>query len=401
VLLLRSRTRRKVSDDEVAIVQAFADHAAIALENARLYAGAQRQRHQAEALTEIARDVSAALDRDTLLQRVVEHARRLCRADLATLALCGPDGAEASVVAKTGHRTDAFRRMVFRPGVGVGGLVLETRAVVTTPDRLNDPRWPPDEGTRLEGLRATAAVPIVAGDTTLGILWVHRRTPDPFDRFDVSTIEALARHAAVAIQNTALYETAQSHAPEVQVLQRIGLNLARSHELPRVLQEIVEAAHTGTGSDAAFCALLDPGSLEVETVASAGARTRAFARYRLQPGQGIGGWFLINKRPFRTDDYLADPRVLHSFDDAARAEGIVTNLGVPILEQERVIGALWVFNRTARPFSDRDEAFLAGLGDYAAVAIVNARLLAERQRALEELRTFQDRLIQTEPLPSL
>jgi signal transduction histidine kinase len=332
---------------------------------------------------------------------VVEHARRLCRADLATLALCGPDGAEAAVVAKTGHRTDAFRRMVFRPGTGVGGLVLETRAVVTTPDRLNDPRWPPDEGTRLEGLRATAAVPIVAGDTTLGILWVHRRTPDPFDRFDVSTIEALARHAAVAIQNTALYETAQSRAAEVQVLQRIGLNLARSHELPRVLQEIVEAAHTGTGSDAAFCALLDPGSLEVETVASAGARTRAFARYRVQPGQGIGGWFLINKRPFRTDDYLADPRFVHSFDDAARAEGIVTNLGVPILEQERVIGALWVFNRTARPFSDRDESFLSGLGDYAAVAIVNARLLTELQRALEELRASQDRLIQTERLRAL
>jgi GAF domain-containing protein/anti-sigma regulatory factor (Ser/Thr protein kinase) len=401
VLLLRSRARRKVTDDEVAIVQAFADHAAIALENARLYAAAQRQRHQAEALTEIARDVSAALDRDTLLQRVVEHTRRLCRADLATLALCGPDEAEAIVVAKIGHRTDVFQRMVFRPGSGVGGQVLETRAAVTTPDRLNDPRWPPDEAARLEAIRATAAVPIMAGEKPLGILWVHRRTVEPFDRFDVSTIEALARHAAVAIQNAALYETAQSRAAEVQMLQRIGLNLARSHELPRVFQEIVEAARTGTGSDAAFCALVDPGSLEVETVASAGARSRAFARYRIQPGQGIGGWFLLHKRPFRTDDYLADPRFVHAFDDAARAEGIVTNLGVPILEQEQVIGALWVFNRTARPFTDRDEAFLAGLADYAAVAIVNARLLAERQRALEELRASQDRLIQTERLRAL
>src|SRR5262249_58303875 len=123
VLLLRSRTRRQVSDDEVAIVQAFADHAAIALENARLYAGAQRQRHQAEALTEIARDVSAALERDTLLQRVVEHARRLCRADVVSLALCQPSG-EAVIVARAGHRTDAHAKVVIRRGRGLAGEVL-------------------------------------------------------------------------------------------------------------------------------------------------------------------------------------------------------------------------------------------------------------------------------------
>ncbi len=401
VLLLRSRARRKLSDDEVALVQAFADHAAIALENARLYAAERRHRHQAEALAEIARDLSAALDRDTVLQRVVEHARRLCRADLVTLALCDPDGAEARVVAKTGHRTDVYDRMVFRPGVGLGGQVLATRAPVTTPDRLGDARWTPDEPAEAESIRATVAVPILAGETLLGVLWVNRRTVEPFDPADVPIIEALARHAAVAIQNAALYETAQSRAAQVQMLQGIGLNLARSLELPRVLQDIVEAARAGTASDAAFCALVDPGTLQVETVASSGARTTAFARYRIQPGQGIGGWFLLHKRPFRTDDYLNDPRFVHAFDDAARAEDIVTNLGVPILHDDEVIGALWVFNRARRPFSERDEAFLAGLGDYAAVAIINARVLAQRERALEELRRSQDRLVQTERLRAL
>ncbi len=398
VLILRSRARRTLAADELALVQAFADHAAIALENARLYAAEQRQ---AEALTEIARDVSAALDRNTVLERVVEHARRLCRADLATLALCRPGGAEAIVVAKTGHRTDVYDRVVFRPGVGLGGQVLATREPVTTRDRLDDPRWPPDELARAEGLRATVSVPVLAGDALLGVLWVHRRTVEPFDPMDVATIEALARHAAVAIQNAALYETAQARASEVQMLRRIGLDLSRSLELPRVLQDIVEAAREGTASDAAFCALVDPGTLDVETVASSGARSTAFARYRIKPGQGVGGWFLLHKRPFRTEDYLNDPRFVHTFDEAAGAEGIVTNLGVPMLHQDELIGALWVFNRTHRPFTDRDEAFLAGLGDHAAVAVVNARTHAERQHALEELRASQDRLVQTERLRAL
>jgi signal transduction histidine kinase/ActR/RegA family two-component response regulator len=401
VLSLRSRARRTFSPDELALVQAFADHAAIALENARLYAAEQHQRQRAEALTDIARDVSAALDRNTVLQRVVEHARRLCRADVATLALCQPGTDEARAVATTGHRTDVFDRVIFRAGYGLGGQVLATREPVTSIDRLADPRWEPDEPARLEGLRATVAVPVLAGDLLLGVIWVNRRTTDPFEPADVTTLEALARHAAVAIQNAALYETAQARATEIQTLRRIGLQVSSSLELPRVLQEIVEAARDLTGGDVSFCALVDPGTLEVETVASSGARSAAVTRYRIQPGQGIGGWFLLHKRPFRTEDYMADPRFVHALDEAARAEGLVTNVGVPILHQDALIGHLCVFNRTRRPFTDRDETFLAGLGDHAAVAIVNARIHTERQRALEELRASQDRLVQTERLRAL
>jgi GAF domain-containing protein/ActR/RegA family two-component response regulator len=401
VLSLRSRARRVFRPDELALVQAFADHAAVALENARLYAAEQHQRQQAEALTDIARDVSTALDRNTVLQRVVEHARRLCRADVAMLALCEPGSPEARMVARSGHRTDVFERVAFRVGFGLGGQVLATREPVASVDRLADPRWEPDEPARLEGLRATVAVPVLAGDDLLGVLWVNRRTADPFEPSDVTTLEALARHAAVAIQNAALYETAQARAIEVQTLRRIGLEVSRSLELPRVLQEIVEAARKSTGGDAAFCALVDPGTLDVETVASSGAQSSAFDHYRIQPGQGVGGWFLLHKRPFRAEEYLSDPRIVHTFDDAARAEGIVANLGVPILHHDELIGALWVINRTRRPFTDRDEAFLAGLGDHAAVAIVNARIHAQRRRALEELQASQDRLVQTERLRAL
>jgi GAF domain-containing protein/ActR/RegA family two-component response regulator len=401
VLVLRSRSSRTLTEDEIALAQAFADHAAIALENARLYTAEQRHRQQAEALTEIARDVSAALDRNAVLRRVVEHARRLCHADAATLALLEPGATEARVVTRAGHQSAVYDQMVFRPGEGLGGQVLATREPITSPDRLGDARWPPDEAARAESVRATAAVPVLAGDTLLGVLSVYRRTPQPFDPADVSTLEALARHAAVAIQNAALYETARAQAAEVQTLRRIGLHLSRSLELPRVLQDIVEAAQAGTGSDAALCALVDPATLAAETVAASGAHTRAFGRYRMHPGQGIGGWLALHKQPFRTDDYLADARFVHAFDEGARAEGVVTMLGVPILRQDELIGALWVFNRTQRPFTDRDEAFLAGLGDHAAVAIANARILAERQRALDDLRASQDRLVQTERLRAL
>ena len=401
VLSLRSRARRTFSPDELALVQAFADHAAIALENARLYAAEQHQRQQAEALTDIARDVSAALDRNTVLQRVVEHACRLCRADVATLALCQSG---------TPRRAPS-RRPAIAPTCSSAWSFGRATAWAARSWRRASP-WPrsiasptrggsPTSRRAWKGCGRRSPSRCSPGTCSSGVLWVNRRSADPFDPSDVSTLEALARHAAVAIQNAALYETAQARATEIQTLRRIGLEVSSSLELPRVLQEIVEAAREITGGDAAFCALVDPGTLDIETVASSGAHSDAFAHYRIEPGQGIGGWFLLHKRPFRTEEYLTDPRFVHAFDDAARTEGIVASVGVPILRQDELIGALWVINRTRRPFTDRDETFLAGLGDHAAVAIVNARIHAQRRRALEELQASQDRLVQTERLRAL
>ncbi len=219
VLALRSRERRELTSTDVAILQAFADQAAIALENARLYDAAQRQRREAQALTEIARDVSAALDRDTVLLRVVEHARRLCLADLVILALCEPDGATAVVVAKSGHHTDLYDHAVFESGRGLAGQVLATGDPVTTPDRLSDPRWPVDDLARAEAIQAVAGVPVLAGDRLLGVLLVHRRRADAFNPGEVATVDALARHAAIAIQNASLYEAVQARLEELRTSQ--------------------------------------------------------------------------------------------------------------------------------------------------------------------------------------
>lgn len=86
-LSLGDHVGRVFDQDEVRLLQTFAVHAALALDNATLYAAAQQQQREAGVMASLARDLNASLDLQTVLQRVVEHAQELCGSDMARIAL--------------------------------------------------------------------------------------------------------------------------------------------------------------------------------------------------------------------------------------------------------------------------------------------------------------------------
>jgi len=126
----------------------------------------------------------------------------------------------------------------------------------------------------------------------------------------------------------------------------------------------------------------------------------------------MGGQVLLTRQPFITDDYLNDPRLTREYDANARAEGVVTQIAVPIFSREDIIGLLFAANRTPRPFSEKDQAILTTLANYAAIAMENARLYeqvtrhaAELEQKVEErtraLKEAQEELVKKERLAVL
>lgn len=106
-------------------------------------------------------------------------------------------------------------------------------------------------------------------------------------------------------------------------------------------------------------------------------------------GDGLGGFVAETATPSWTDDYHGDSRYRHtaSIDSAVRREELVAILGVPLLLGRQVIGVLYAANRSAQVFSRDDVNLLASLAAHAAVALDNARLLAETRAALADLKT--------------
>jgi len=175
---------------------------------------------------------------------------------------------------------------------------------------------------------------------------------------------------------------------ETELLAENAQSLSASLDLDTVLRRVVTGAQELCGSERAMITLREPDSDAQIGRYEVGTPYMALTGLRIEPGKGLGGQVLLTGRPWRTDNYATDPRFSKEYMAAARADGNIATLGVPILIGTRVEGLLYVSNHATRPFTDEDEEILVRLAAHAAVAIQNAQLyrqaqaeLAERQKA--------------------
>jgi signal transduction histidine kinase len=173
-----------------------------------LLAESRRQERAATVLEEVARAITSSLDRRLVLERIVEHARSLCSADVAALATYDPDTETAVVVAVSGARHDPAGWAPIRRGLGNAGRVLETGRAFWTARWADEPDVSRPEGdvAAAEGVVAAGIVPLIAREQSIGLLSVGRRGDAAFDQHARVLLERLAAHAVIAFENAQLYE---------------------------------------------------------------------------------------------------------------------------------------------------------------------------------------------------
>ncbi len=213
VLTLARRPVGSFVEDDLTLMTVIADQAAVAIENAALYAESQRRADAMTALAETARAVNSTLELDQVLRLVVDHARALLRVETAGIALIEGDGLvfrEAS-----GRLSEQLRGLRLEIGEGLAGWVAGHNQAVISPNRPADARFVGGLSQRL-GLRvrASAGAPIVLDPMTeaqsvIGVIEVI----NPFDdRFGVDTLPLLDSLATLSA-------TAITHARQMAELQ--------------------------------------------------------------------------------------------------------------------------------------------------------------------------------------
>jgi len=210
-LSVGDRPGRVFDPEEVQLLQAFADQAAIAIHNAHLYAETRRQQQEAVALEHVARQITSSLERDEVFQRIVDRVRELCRSDLAFLAPYDKEVGAAAIVAASGPGSEALTALTITPGQGVGARVLETGEPFATEDYPGDPRVSREclEIPAEAGVVALAVVPLRFRGGSTGLLWVANREARAFTPRDLRVLSKLADQAAIALENSRLYARAQ------------------------------------------------------------------------------------------------------------------------------------------------------------------------------------------------
>ena len=197
-------------------------------------------------------------------------------------------------------------------------------------------------------------------------------------------IEALERAKLVALGVREQLDGHRRREAELAALFQTASDLAALTSVDDVLAAIVRRARALLGRDTAYLCLNDERRGDTYMRVTEGSVSAEFQAVRLPLGAGLGGLVAQQGIPIAAADYFHDERFLHTttIDSAVHAEGLVSILGVPLKRGSQVIGVLFAADRYERAFSRDEVALLSSLAAHAAVALDNARLLAETREAL-------------------
>jgi two-component system, NtrC family, sensor kinase len=417
------------TEEEIALVRTFADQAVIAIENARLFnetkEALDRQTATADILKVIA---SSPSDVQPVFEAIVNSAARLfdpCAATITTLKE-GILHFNATAALQAGFNIDTARSVYplpFDPDRAPSARAMLQRRIIEIPDTAS-PDTP--EFTRRAasagGFRSIAFVPLIHQDKGIGtIILTHPHAGFRLSEKQLALVQTFADQAAIAIQNVKLFdevqaktrnleESLQQQTATSEVLEVIS---SSPGELGPVFDKMLENATRICGAEFGSMSLVEDDSVRQAALYNAPVAlvaARANKVSRLHPQSSLAT-AIRNRQVVQVADLRTSPTYREHWPstvELVELGGARTIVVVPMLRESKVIGLIVVYRQEVRAFGDKQMDLLTNFARQAVIAIENARLLGElRQRtadlskSLDDLRTAQDRLIQTEKLASL
>ena len=392
---------RVFTADESRLVHTFADHAALAWENARLFEDTERRRHEARVFAELSRQINASLELDTVLELVALRARELADADGAALMLREPGSQTASFRHRAGTRFTGQERLRVEPGRGAGGRVLLTGCPFRTADYGDEAQITDDyrEFVRANGLVALMVVPIQGDERVEGLLYVDRRRPRPFTDRDEALLVDLAEHAAIAIKNGQLLHALRSRQARLEALLDVSHELSKIQPVRSLLDAIARACGHVLGTESVGFRLVEGDDLVIGAVWGDAADVMVTAKLKI--GQSLSGIVAATGEPLLVMDAARDPRVVPAHRESLRRLGYRAWLGVPVKTGDRVVGTLTILTRHEAGFSKEDVAIATAFASQAATALENARLFQELEQAYTAASQAKAELTQSQKMEAI
>jgi signal transduction histidine kinase len=253
-------------------------------------------------------------------------------------------------------------------------------------------------------------VPLTKDQTAVGLFTLYRQEVRPFTDKQIALLENFAAQAVIAMENARLL-TEQREALELQrasadILSVISHSVA---EAQPAFEEILRSIARLFGSDENYILLVDDDDL-LHIGAGSGPRVaQARALFPVPLDQTVTQTAIRERRLVNSADVFNDSALPAAARERYRALGENYAMVVaPMLREDRAIGSILVARRSMEAFSAKDCSLLQTFADQAVIAIQNARMFEQVQAktrelsaSLDELRTAQDRLVQTEKLASL
>jgi signal transduction histidine kinase len=384
--------------ERIALLKTFADQAVIAVENVRLFTELEkRNRDLTEALEhqtatgEILRVISSSpTDVQPVFEIIGERAEKLCGADVSLVSRV--EGDRIHLVAIHGVSKEGIEAIRRHDPIRLDAEVtsaraIRGRAIVHTTDVLADPEYEAKDAAIAGAYRNCLAVPMFREGQVVGAILVARKNPGRFADSKVELLKTFADQAVIAIENVRLFKELEARTAqltrsvgELKALGEVGQAVSSTLDLETVLSTIVSRATQLAGMDGGSIWEYDEAREEFHLHASDRLNPELVETLRASPirkGEGALGRLALTSEPVEIRD-IADERTYHSrLRGALIRSGYRSVLAVPLLREDRLLGALAVNRKSAGEFAPEVIELLKTFATQSALAIQNARLFRE------------------------
>ena len=391
VLSIQHTQSEMYGGEDLFVLQLLGSYISLALHNMRLYDNLNLLYEAGQLLTQ-------QLELEQTLQATVDKIREATRADVVILYPYEADRQRFVLPPRIAGTLDAS----FPQGMGP----REPNDIAAVALRLQKPIFAKDFTTiyhsmhhtvrlkqenfqQRERIKSTAIMPLYAGDNPVGVLFVNFRQQQRFDATQKKLVDGLAHYAAIAIKNAQEYGSLiQRRVHELVILQHIDRELNRTLELEAVLDTLLHLAHERVLSDEASILLHNTKTSMLETKVAIGAAAGRKQKLSLGETRSITRWVVEHKKPARVENLNHNPfwRNMH----LPVIENTLSELDIPLLDDEVVIGVLNFESSREAAFSQADQDFLVTLAGQAVLAIKNAQAYEREKRLVAEARVLNE-----------
>ncbi|MGE5464042.1 MAG: GAF domain-containing protein [Syntrophothermus sp.] len=375
------------NETELNFLVGIAHQVSICIESARLFQETNRQAQEAAAIAEVGRDISATLQLDAVLERIVSYAMNLLNAETSAVFLTDPSTSTLEAIATLGKDSEELKNHLLPIGSGIlGNIALQNVGEIVN-DTFNDPRAITVQGTQDDPFEHIMGVPIMFKDKHTGLLAIWRTgVGNDFTSRELDFLTSLARQTAVAIENARLYDEIQRRVKELEIINRIStsMRIAQSMDemLPILLNETTALLDSPHGSIWMYS---HPTNMLVQKLAY-GSATKV-AHTSLNSGDGIVGHTFTSGKRYIASDLKNDPLLFESNRQSIQPG--LTGIFVPIQSTAGPVGVLTIAVNQNRQISEEIN-LLSILAEITGNSIHRVQLYEQSQMQVRRLTTLRD-----------